>query len=128
MSVTPCGLFLSPNGILGASPDGVVGDSIVVEVKCPWRMRKSSAGDLCSDKTFFLIKNDDSFTVNSSHDYYHQIQGQIYLSGRKECHLVVWSPSEVVIAKVQKDDSWQDNLLKLSSFYCDTLLPILLDK
>jgi len=45
--VEPCGLLLAPNGFVGASPDGFVGEDTVVEVKCPWRMKKRSILELC---------------------------------------------------------------------------------
>jgi len=36
-SVTPTGIWLSTSGCLGASPDGLVGDNEIIEVKCPFR-------------------------------------------------------------------------------------------
>ena len=82
----------SPNGFVGASPDGFVGEDTVVEVKCPWRMKKSSILELCSsDKSFFLfLSGDDTYALKKKHDYYHQIQGQMYLSGRIQCHMIIW--------------------------------------
>jgi hypothetical protein len=38
--VTPCGLFLNDKyGFLGASPDGRIGDTGIVEVKCLYAFR-----------------------------------------------------------------------------------------
>ncbi len=127
--VKPCGLLVSPNGFLGASPDGFVGDNVVLEVKCPWRMRSSKLSDVVStDKMFFIGKldnpdNDSQYYLKPDHAYYHQVQGQMYLSGRSECHFVVWSPEEATILHVAKDDTWASNLGLLSSFYCDFVLP-----
>ena len=36
-SVTPTGIWLSTSGCLSASPDGLVGDNEIIEVKCPFR-------------------------------------------------------------------------------------------
>jgi len=70
--VEPCGLLVAPNGFAGASPDGFVGKDTVVEVKCPWRMKKSSTSELCSsDKSFFLfLSGDDTYALKKKHDYY----------------------------------------------------------
>lgn len=123
--VEPCGLLLAPNGLLGASPDGLVGQSVVLEVKCPWRLRQSSISELCdSDKTFFIAKSHDGgYYLKSDHSYYHQVQGQMYLSCRSECHLVIWSEKEVLILQVPKDPDWQGNLATLSQFYSTHILP-----
>jgi len=123
--VEPCGLLLAPNAFVGASPDGFVGEDTVVEVKCPWRMKKSSILELCSsDKTFFLfLSGDDTYALKKTHDYYHQIQGQMYLSGRNQCHMIVWSSSECRTVVVEKEPTWAENLCKLTSFYCEMFLP-----
>jgi len=52
-TVEPCGLLLAPNGYLGAFPDGLVGQDIVIDVKCPWQLRSKRMSELTSDKTFF---------------------------------------------------------------------------
>lgn len=126
--VESCGLILAPNGFLGASPDGFVGDTIVIEVKCPWRLKSKKLCDLCtSDKSFFLgDSGDGQYYLKHTHDYYHQIQGQMYLSGRNECHMIVWSPAEQVILSITKDATWESNLTKLSTFYCNVVIPRLL--
>lgn len=50
---------------LGASPDGITEDGVMVEIKCPWR-RKISPGDVPLQ-------------------YYYQIQGQLEVCGLEEC-------------------------------------------
>lgn len=40
--VNSTGLWLDPCGFIGASPDGLVDDLAVVEVKCPFKYRNSS--------------------------------------------------------------------------------------
>ena len=54
--VEPCGLIVAPNCFPGPSPDGFVGDKIVIEAKCPWRLRNNTIAVLCaSDKSFFWV-------------------------------------------------------------------------
>jgi len=61
--------------------------------------------------------------MKQTHNYYHQIQGQMYLSGRSQCHMVIWSPHECVTLLISKDPTWEANLAKLSDFYYDMYLP-----
>lgn len=49
---------------VGASPDGVTEDGVMLEIKCPWRR-----------------KIDGSVPAQ----YYHQIQGQLEVAGLREC-------------------------------------------
>ena len=37
MEVIQSGLWLSESGVLGATPDGLVGETDLVEVKCPYK-------------------------------------------------------------------------------------------
>ena len=57
-SVSPSGIWLSSSGCLGASLDGLVGDSII-EVKCPFSLREKSAFEQISDRNFFVGLNED---------------------------------------------------------------------
>lgn len=38
-TVAPCGIVLGESGVFGASPDGLVGDDVILEVKCPFSLR-----------------------------------------------------------------------------------------
>ena len=59
---------------LGASPDGITEDGIMLEIKCPWRR-----------------KIDGSIPLQ----YYYQIQGQLEVTGLKECDYFECSFSDV---------------------------------
>lgn len=126
-TVAPCGLILSECGRLGASPDGVVGD-VILEVKCPYSARSSSISDMCKTGKSYLQHHEQVYYLRTDHDYYHQIQGQMYLSGKEVCHFVVWSPTETVILPIAKDPTWETNLSILAAFFDTMLLPRLLEK
>ena len=49
-----CGLFLSKSGILGASPDGLVGISALLEVKCPYSQRNSTIAEAVESPSFCI--------------------------------------------------------------------------
>ena len=93
LQVQTCGIFLDRTGFLGASPDGLVGSDITVEIKCPISLRDISVEDHvrrhCSeneteklvDKMPYLVGMMGSVRLNKNHAYYHQIQGQLHLTG-----------------------------------------------
>jgi hypothetical protein len=115
--VEASGLWLSESGCLGASPDGLVSDNIVVEAKCPFTARNTSLVELAQNKRFFLKIEDEILQINRQHDYFHQIQGQMFLSGRTECHLVVWSPTQTIIFIQPREEEWAVNIVRLQTFF-----------
>ena len=57
----------SPN--LAASPDGIIDDDTLIEVKCPYVARNN----FLSSKTVPYIKQSgNKIHLNESHDYYYQ--------------------------------------------------------
>ena len=80
----------------GASPDGLVGDSGMVEIKCP------------SSKTALECWLSDD-PVESK--YFAQMQWQMACAGRAWCDYVVFDPrmpqkAQLFIYRVQRDDEW----------------------
>ncbi|XP_060865506.1 uncharacterized protein LOC132941457 [Metopolophium dirhodum] len=87
-NVIKTGIWLHESGFLGASPDGLLLKNHImfcIEVKCPYKFRNENLNTTLSNTkdnivTFDTTKND--FVLNSDHQYYHQIQGQIYMTKR----------------------------------------------
>lgn len=128
MAVESTGLWLHSCGYLGASPDSLVRDDALVEAKCPYKFRNDVLSEVLKhNKTYIIFKNQDNQTVvNKSHDYYDQIQGQLYLCGKKCCYLVVWTPQETEIVEIEKDLEWSPNIEVLKNFYLDKYIPYIL--
>lgn len=126
--VKSCGIWLSESGLLGASPDGLVGDDAVIEVKCPFSKRLNSIAEIASDKSFFIEINGSNYFLKESHNYYHQIQGQLHLSRRNLCYMVVWTLIDAVVIKVDRNLSWARNIDLIENFYLAYLLPKLIEK
>ena len=86
---------------LAASPDGTVDDPTagcgLLEVKCPYKCRNKSFAEAVKDSTFFLTHKDEMFKLKVSHQYYYQVQFQLYVSEFEWCDFVVWSPKELYI-------------------------------
>ncbi|XP_039297261.1 uncharacterized protein LOC111057589 [Nilaparvata lugens] len=121
VKIEKTGVWLHESGFLGASPDGIIkNENAIVEVKCPYIFRKSEniIESIRSFKTYILMVNDENLMlVNKEHDYYHQIQGQLHITGAQKCYLVVWSPSGYLITEIIKDDDWAGNIKILHDFF-----------
>ena len=111
-----------PNKLLGASPDGLVGEDYVLEVKCPFSQREESLEDFIKKNTFFLEKNGSIHSLKRNHIYWHQVQVQMYLTKGNNCYFV-WTKSWSAIVHVEKDPSWEGNIVKLRNIYFEKLLP-----
>ncbi|XP_060085906.1 uncharacterized protein LOC132565252 [Ylistrum balloti] len=123
VTVGQTGIWLHESGVLGASPDGFVQGEFkndgsihhqcrnhltsspdIVEVKCPYTARDMTIWACESIKDFFLEMSDDGkIVLKQSHDYWHQIQGQLYLTGTQCCDLAVWTTKDFQVIRITKD-------------------------
>ena len=83
------------HGWIGVSPDGLVGDDGMVEIKCPWRAKYMS--------------------VAEKPEYAAQIQLQLACTGRAWCDFVIWRSFDaadrlgcepLIIERVPADPDW----------------------
>ena len=111
---------------LGASPDRVINDEEIVEVKCPYTAREHPVNP---NTTPFLEKVGQSLQLKCNHDYYYQIQGQLFCSKRKLCNLVIYTFKEVVCVKVHRDEPFIQSMVeKLMQFYENFFKKAILDE
>lgn len=129
VEVLDSGLFVSRSGILGASPDGLVGPSALLEVKCPYSQRNNTITEAVTEvPSFCLCVEGQGYALKKTHPYWHQVQGQLYLAGRDVCYFVVWTTKEAVIIPIAKDPAWGQHLLMLEDFYRQHVLPVLVSR
>ena len=95
------------NDIAGASPDGLVGDEGLVEVKAPRRHHYIR-----------MILSDDPAA-----DYRPQIMGQLWLSERAWCDLCLYSPPlPLFVRRVPRDDDYiADLVTAVAAFELDVI-------
>ena len=89
----------------------------LLEIKCPACAETISLLDLCTKaeykpSAFFLQYKDGTYHLKKSHDYYHQVQGQLYITGRPWCDFVVWTPTFTSIERI-----WFDGVLWSKKMY-----------
>ena len=130
LKVQECGVFLSLSGLLGASPDGIVDDNLLVEVKCPLSISQTTVEEAMATDSFYMKREaSGAVTFNWKNPlakrYYHQIQGQMYLANRSLCDFVIWTPKQCQVFRINKDPSWHPNLQKLEDFYMKYIYPLL---
>lgn len=120
--------------LLGATPDGVVGDDLIVEIKCPYSAYRMTVEDAVRQKkiNFWKYKQSTaSYEINTNSAWYFQIQGQLKVTKRKACIFAVWTGPQnkmKVEYVVRRPDFWKNRMEeKLKNFYFKHLLPELVD-
>jgi hypothetical protein len=96
------GFITTDDGRIGASPDRLIGDEGLLEIKCP---------EPAAQVEYLL-------TGKLERSYYPQLQGQLLVSGRAWVDIVAWSadlPSTVI--RVERDEKYIAGLAtELGSF------------
>lgn len=98
-TVEDCGFFAHEKLQAGASPDGLIGEDGLVEIKCP---NTSTHID--------TLKRQDI-----PPQYFWQVMGQMWITGRKWCDFVSFDPrlpsnAQLFITRVERDDEAIKNL------------------
>ena len=104
---------------LAASPDRVINDAAIMEVKCPFTAKDK----MISPTTVPYLKpvqGSDTLVLDTNHVYYYQVQGQLLCSGRGMCYFVVYTLVDMKIIVVQYDRAFVDIMVQqLQTFYED---------
>ena len=125
--VNKTGIWLDDAGILGASPDGLIGEDALLEVKCPYSLRNETVCEGLKQKNFFLMACEEDLFLRKDHAYWHQVQGQLHLANRKMCYFVIWTKQDMKILQISKDESWCKNLDALRQFYFEHIFPAMIE-
>ena len=91
--------FIEYNDFIGVSPDGLIGDDGLIEIKCP------------NDSIYFklLLSN------NIKPEYIAQMQMQMYVTDRQYCYFVSYNPNfekSLYIKKISRDEEMIEKLKK----------------
>ncbi|XP_050444214.1 uncharacterized protein LOC126847854, partial [Adelges cooleyi] len=127
--VNPCGLLVDEHlPFLAASPDGLVENDYVVEVKCLFSAKDiANFVEAINTKkiTFCRVINLERLEIKRDHSYYYQIQGQMHISRRNCCYFVVYTDQWAEVEIIPYDESfWQEKMVtQLEWFYKECLLP-----
>jgi exodeoxyribonuclease (lambda-induced) len=105
--VTEAGICLTDDGVFGYSTDGLVDDEGLIEIKAP----------IDSNKIVAMWQTGDTS------EYDHQMQGGMWVTGRKWCDFIMYVPDlapvgkDLFVKRVFRDDSFIDAMVeKLAEF------------
>ena len=120
---------------LGASPDALAECSChgmgILEVKCPHCRRTSLVDDAADDPHFYLHKRPDgTLCLKPTHEYYYQVQAQLFVTGRTYCDFVVFTGTGNLFVQrlVPDTEFWSQNISIVDRFYVGGILPELIGK
>ena len=131
-TIKKCGLYIDiRRSYLAASPDALFkcechGD-VLIEIKCLFKLQAQLIKDYVeTDRSSCL---DEHFKLKESHQYHAQIQLQLQVTNSSLCHLVLWSPNEILITAVERNSKFIDNMLpKLEKIFELIIMPELLTR
>lgn len=100
--------FVPFDSWLGASPDGYTSDGKLIEVKCPYGIRRD-------ENPIFKPPEEQPH-------YLAQMQVQMYVTGRESCWFYQWTPYGTSPHIIHRDDEWLNaNLPRLRQFHAEYL-------
>jgi len=102
--------FVEHNEYIGISPDGLIGDDGLIEIKCP--------------TTITQVRR--SLTDNYSKDYYTQIQCQLWVTEREWCDFLSFDPrldisASYLLQRVERDDVFIDAMREKTYLFVETM-------
>jgi hypothetical protein len=98
--VTEAGICLTDDEVFGYSTDGLVGDDGLIEIKAP------------IDSTKILAM----WQTGDTSEYDHQMQGGMWITGRKWCDFIMYVPDlaavgkDLYVKRIFRDDTFIDDL------------------
>jgi len=113
---TACGLFVCEQlPFLGSSPDRVVDEHTLLEIKCPYSARNCNIDHVTVP---YLILENGKLVLDTNHDYYYQVQGQLLCSGKNVCDLAIFTLQDFKIISIERNDTFlSEMVLTLKQFY-----------
>ncbi|XP_060848449.1 uncharacterized protein LOC132927890 [Rhopalosiphum padi] len=133
LDVQLSGLVIDTNfPYLAASPDGLVGDHAIVEIKCPYTAKDSeNSVDAVNNKllSYCNITQENKLQLKNDHQYYYQVMGQLHITRRNVCYFVVYAKKWISVEHIYYDKTfWEEKMIKkLNLFYTECILPEIVD-
>lgn len=124
------GLFIdAEDSRFAASPDGLIDDDGIVEVKNPYCAQDISAEEARAKHPHLNYVDKRTGGMKKTHIWYYQVQGQLHVTKRDYCIFALRTPQDIEYLRIERDDKfWETEMEpKLSAFYENCLLPEILD-
>jgi hypothetical protein len=103
-TVSKCGFFIDKTHYyLGASPDGLIDNNALIEVKCPANCVDVSPEEGIERKLIkFAEMKQNKMYLKRTHPYFYQVQGQLAITQKDVCFFVIWTPKGIMVEEVIK--------------------------
>lgn len=89
------------SGYLGASPDGVIDEETIIEIKCPYAASKLTPEQAIEEKKIkYIVLKNGKYFLKKTDNYYYQDQGQLAIGNFRYCYFIVWTPLGMIVDKV----------------------------
>ena len=129
----PAWLAVNPNHphlLIGASLDGLISCTCcgvgLLEIKCPYKHKETHPHQV-DDPKFCLCTVDGTTSLNRSHDYYMQVQGQMAICNKECCDFVCWTPKGMHMERISFEPSVFHKIKpSLDRYFLSSILPELL--
>ena len=102
---------------VGTSPDGLVGEKGMIEIKCPWNSANHLLTIIYASKKLAaaLLGEKDAQLVPVPEEHLPQIQGNLWVLEREWCDFISFDPRvpehlQLYVARVHRDDAYIKNL------------------
>ena len=84
--------------------------------------------DEIKSKNFYVKRNNDgTFYLCNDHEYFYQVQLEMYCTGTTYCDFIVWTFNEHLIFRVPRDNGFIDGLvITCSNYWGEVILKELL--
>jgi len=122
----------------GASLDGMVFDPLAegkkeggLEIKCPYSKQGMCVEDACCDKQFCMTMHSGEPALKTNHQYYYQVQGQMFVCSLAWVDFVVWfGPNNLHVQRIYFNKHWwyKETFPRLDYFYKRAFLPEVLTR
>lgn len=111
---------------LACSPDGLVNDDGIVEIKCPYSIKDLNPKiAIRQGKLAYFSKLG---YLKTGHDYNYQIQGQLEITNKSWCDLLIYTSKGLYERRIYRDKKlWESMYSKLEDIYYHYLLPQIVD-
>ncbi|XP_038055353.1 uncharacterized protein LOC119727497 [Patiria miniata] len=103
------------------------GQTEILEVKCPYSARDMTVAEAVDgNPNFYMAKSGNGLQLKKTHQYFHQVQGQLMVTGAPFCDFVVFTSKDIHVERIVPDTAvWEAMLSKLALFYKEHVTPFL---
>lgn len=122
-------VVLESHPFLGASPDFLINDDGLGEVKCPYTSKNSTVNPCHQTFLKYSKKSPYVLKLKKDHKHYYRVQGQLMITGRQYCDFFVYTLEEMKVIRILRNESFISlMLLDLVQFFDNYFCPALVNK